>query len=70
MARHDKVDTVITREMIDFIYSECDKTDGYEWNRAFDDVILYCDRWVAGKPINQSQIDQILFCYNLLTDQL
>jgi len=62
--KSDKVDTMITQEMITVIDNAVEDFDIVFWSDAYGDVLDYLDRFDNGEQLTDEEINWVLFVYD------
>jgi hypothetical protein len=62
--KSDKVDTMITQEMIDYIDERAPEIDPWAWYELYGNVLEYLDEYENDKPLSDRKVSAIVKCYN------
>jgi hypothetical protein len=62
--KSDKVDTMITQEMITVIDNAVEDFDIVFWSEAYGDVLDYLDKFDNGMELTDEETDWVLFVYD------
>ena len=62
--KSDKVDTMITQEMITVIDNAVEDFDIVFWSEAYGNVLDYLDKFDNGMELTDEETDWVLFVYD------
>ena len=62
--KSDKVDTMITQEIIDYIDNRAPEIDPWAWYDLYGNVLEYLDEYDNGKVLSDKKVSAIIKCYD------
>jgi hypothetical protein len=66
--KSDKVDTMITQKMINYIDTQYETSDPYFWDRVYKNVLDLVSNFVEGNTLTDDEVNFVKWVYDDLVE--